>query len=488
MTSTKKNYIYNLILNISNILISIVIIPFLSRKLGSEQIGIYSYTNSVVSFFMLFSLLGIKNYGNRLIAGLSDKKEKSKEFLSLYTLQIVVSILVSIVYILYTVMLCEKIYQPVAFVQTLHLLSVTFEVNWFYYGNEEFKLPLIVGTVSKFIYFLLILTFVHNPSDLIVYTIIVSFYSLINNICLVCLLRKQIFIVKFTSKDVLKHLKPCLVLFLPVISVSIYKIMDKIMLGKMTSMIEVGLYEQAEKITRIPLQLISTLEAVMLPRMTNIISSKNENTIQIDKSISNSLGFIMFAIMPIVTGLICIADDFVPLFLGYEFYGSSTLLKGLSMSLVFIAYGCVIRTHYIIPKKKDKIYVYSVTLGATFNIILNFILIPTLGAKGAVIATILAEFIVVFYQSLCLKKFLDLKRYIKVILNYLVKTLIMSIFVVLVGLINFKSIYLKLLVQIIVGIVIYSILNINNMIDFLPKKKLVLIAKIKSNIMNGGKI
>ncbi len=462
MTSTKKNYIYSLILNVSNILISIIVMPLLSRSLGSEQIGIYSYTNSIVSFFMLFALLGIKNYGNRLIAGLSDKKEKSKEFLSLYILQIIISILVSIAYILYVFIFCEKTYQIVALVQSLNLLSVAFEINWFFYGNEEFRPALIVGTISKFIYFFLILLFVHNPSDLIIYTAIAGVYTLVNNLFLVCLLRKKVVKVSVTLNDVLKHLKPCLILFIPVISVSIYKIIDKMMLGKMANMTEVGLYEQAEKIIKIPLQLSLTLETVMLPKMASVISSGEDVDNRVDGYILNSLNFIMFLVMPIVFGIICIADDFVPVFLGNDFAGSSVLLKGLAISVIFIVYGSVIRTHYIIPKKKDKVYVCSVMLGAIFNVILNLSLISKLQAKGAVIATIVAEFVVIFYQSICLKKCFDINEYMKVVLKYLIKALIMSLFVILIGLIDFKSIYLKLLLQIIVGIFVYSVLNIRH--------------------------
>lgn len=481
MTSTKKNYIYSLILNVSNILISIIVIPLLSRRLGSEQLGIYSYTNSIVSFFMLFALLGIKNYGNRLIAGLSDKREKSKEFLGLYILQIIISILVSIVYILYVFIFCEKTYQIVALVQTLNLLSVAFEINWFFYGNEEFRPALIVGIISKFIYFFLILFFVHNSNDLIIYTAIAGFYSLVNNLFLVCLLRKKVVKVSVTSNDVLKHLKPCLILFIPVISVSIYKIIDKIMLGKMVNMTEVGLYEQAEKIIKVPLQLSLTLETVMLPKMASVVSSGNDVDIRVDKYILNSLNFMMFLVMPIVFGIICIADDFVPLFLGDDFAGSSVLLKGLAISVIFIVYGSVIRTHYIIPKKKDRIYVCSVMLGAIFNVIFNLILIPKLQAKGAVIATIVAEFVVVLYQSICLLKYLDIKKYVKLILKHLLVAFLMSFFVVIVGLFNYDNLYLKLLLQIVTGVVVYILVNFNYIKNFINSNQIVI--KIKYCIL-----
>ena len=59
----------------------------------------------------------------------------------------------------------------------------------------------------------------------------------------VCCFRKP------TLKGIIAQIKPMLVLFLPVIAISVYKLMDKIMLGAMTTMSEVGVYENAEKST-----------------------------------------------------------------------------------------------------------------------------------------------------------------------------------------------------------------------------------------------
>ena len=485
MSKLKKNYIYNLMLNISNILISIIMMPFLTRKLGGEQIGIYSYTYSIVSFFMLFSMLGIQNYGNRLIASISDEAEKSKEFLSLYFFQVSISLVVVIFYMMYISLICEKSYQIVSIFQIIHLLSVAFDITWFFYGNENFKPPLIFSSITKFIYLILVLFFIHDSGDLLFYTVISGLYSLINNVFLLLFSKKSILNSKITFNDIIKHFKPCLILFIPVISVSLYKIVDKIMLGQMSNVIEVGLYEYAEKITKIPLQLSSSLGTIMLPKMSNVFSKTNDDTKNnANRYILNSLNFIMGILMPAIFGLICISDDFIPLFLGDDFIGTSILLKGLLISIIFVAYGCVIRTHYIIPKKKDRVLIISVIFGAIFNIICNSFLIPLYAAKGAVIATILAEFVVVLYQSVYLKKFIDIKKCIKIICKYLIKSLVMYLFVFLVGTFNYNSVYVKVIIQVIIGITIYLILNLNYLISFFPPKFSKAIIKIIKKLFN----
>ena len=76
--------------------------------------------------------------------------------------------------------------------------------------------------------------------------------------------RKYVRLVKVPVRDILVHLKPVLVLFVPVLAYSIYKVMDKIMLGNIASYADVGYYQNAEKIINIPMGIITALGTVML--------------------------------------------------------------------------------------------------------------------------------------------------------------------------------------------------------------------------------
>ena len=79
--SIAKNYIYNLLYQMLTIVLPLITTPYLSRVLGAESIGIYGYTLSIVTYFVLFGSLGIAMYGQREIAYLQNDKEKcSKTF------------------------------------------------------------------------------------------------------------------------------------------------------------------------------------------------------------------------------------------------------------------------------------------------------------------------------------------------------------------------------------------------------------------------
>ena len=208
--------------------------------------------------------------------------------------------------------------------------------------------------------------------------------------------KKYTHFVKPTISEILNHIKPNLILFLPVIAVSLYKSMDKIMLGRMTDLKEVGFYQNSEKIIDIPESLIMALGTVMLPRMSNLVAKKDEKTG--DKYIYLSILFAAFLSSSIGFGIAGVSPEFVPWYFGKGFEPCISIFAVLAPSTVFIALANVIRTQFLIPQHRDKIYVISVFLGAVVNILMNILLIPYLRATGAAIGTLTAEGVVCIYQ------------------------------------------------------------------------------------------
>ncbi|MBR1416417.1 MAG: oligosaccharide flippase family protein [Bacilli bacterium] len=464
MSSIKKNFIYNVLYQILIILIPIITVPYVSRILGADQIGIYSYTYSIVYYFMLISLLGINNYGNRTIAKSRDNKhELSKSFFSIYIIQIIMSILMLILYLLY-VLLFENSYKHIALIQSIYIFSCIFDINWLFFGLEKFKITVTRSSLLKIISLILIFIFVKNSNDLSKYTLILAISTLLSQLLLLPFLKKEVNYTKISFNDIKQHIKPCLKLFIPVIAVSIYKIMDKIMLGVMCDISEVGYYEQAEKIISIPIGLITALGTVMLPRISNLIAKKDD--IKVKEYINKSISFMMFLAFPIFFGLVGVSEDFIPIFLGSGFIKSSILIYYLASTVLFISFANIIRTEYLIPKEKDNIYIISVILGAIINLIINYLLIPKYQSIGACIGTIFAEFSVMFYQLISIRKELPIINYIKNIIPYFLKALFMFILIYLIKYINILPIY-RVILQVIIGIIIYGLLNIKYIKSFI---------------------
>lgn len=465
MNNPKKNFIYNIIYQLLILIIPLITAPYLSRVVGPEGVGTFSYTYSIAHYFMLFCMLGVNNYGNRTIAKVRDNKgELSKKFWSIYYFQLLMGIVSILFYIIY-ILLFESEYKMIAFIQILYILAATLDINWLYFGLEEFKITITRNTLVKLGTVVLIFLFVKEENDLWIYTLIMSGMFLLSQIILWGFISKRIKFTKVTFKEILSHIKPNLILFIPVIAVSIYKIMDKVMLGAIANVTEVGFYEQGEKITNIPLTLITALGTVMLPRISNIIAKGEKE--RVNQYIAKSINFVMFMSLAMCFGLLTIGYEFAPLYLGGEFQKSGIVIMMLSLTLPFISFANVIRTQYLIPNEKDKIYLISVIIGAITNLILNFIFIPKIGCIGACIGTIVAEISVMMYQSIKIKNEINITEYLKSSTPFIIKSLIMFIIIYPINFIEMNAL-LRICLQILLGISIYGLLNlkyINSIID-----------------------
>ena len=456
MNNPKKNFIYNIAYQILTMVIPILTAPYLARTIGAAGVGTYSYTHSIVYYFMLLTLLGVNNYGNRTIAKVRDDKEKlSKTFWSIYTLQLCMGAIMLLLYLTY-VAVFDVEHSIIALYQSLFIVSAILDINWLFFGLEEFKKTVTRNSIIKICNVILIFLFVKDDSDVWKYTFIMSSMACLSQVVLWGFARKKIKFASIKINDIKRHIKPNLVLFIPVIAVSLYKIMDKIMLGSMSSVTEVGYYENAEKIISIPLTLITALGTVMLPRMSNIIA-KGE-THKINTYISKSTRFVMFASLAMCAGLIAIGKNFAPLFFGEEFEKTGALIILLSLTMPMISFANVLRTQFLIPKEKDKIYIKSVFLGAITNLIMNFIFIPSCGSIGACFGTIAAEFIVMAYQAFAVRRELPIRQYLKQSLPFLIKAIIMLGVIYPLNLVNLPA-FTRLLAQLLAGIATYSLLN-----------------------------
>lgn len=474
MGEVKKNFLYNIVYQILILIIPIVTVPYVSRVLGSTGIGIYSYTYSIVYYFMMFAMLGLNNYGNRSIAKVRDNKEKlSRTFKEIYCMQIITSITMIILYFLYLDIFDVK-YKEIALIQSIYVISCLFDINWFFFGIEKFKLTVTRNTIIKFLSLISIFLLVKDKNDIWIYTLIASGSLLLSQIFLWPFIKKYVNNVEIKFKDVIKHFKPCLKLFLPVIAVAIYKVMDKTMIGWFSDVSEVGFYENAEKIINVPNAIIAALGTVMLPRMSNLYAKNRDE--ESKKVIDKSIKLMMFLAFAMTFGLICISKNFSLIFFGQGFEKSGIIIILLSITILFLSWGNVIRTQYLIPKEYDKIYIESAFLGAIVNLIFNLIFIPKYASIGACIGTIFAELSVMLYQTISIKNELPIKEYIKDIIPFFIKSIIMFIVIYPFDFINLNNI-LIIIIQVVLACIVYYLLNykyVNELINldkFISKLK-----------------
>ena len=409
MVSVKKNFIYNTAYNLLSLIIPFITTPYISRMLGPEGVGAYSYTYSIAYYFVLFTMLGLTKYGNRTIAAIRDDQNAvNKTFSEIYVMQVITGIVSVSIYTICLVGVFEK-YKFLLFIQLIYVLSAVFDVSWFFFGIEQFKSTVLRNVIIRVFNVAALFLFVKKADDVAIYCLIMAASTFITQISLwPVLLKRFVRFEKPTVQGVCSHIKMNLILFIPTIAVSLYKIMDKIMIGAYIDAVEVGYYENAEKIINIPMTLVTALGTVMLPRMTYFISTGNKK--EEKRYIDITMSFMLWITCAMACGIIAIADVFVPFFLGEKFIESIMIVYILAPTMIFISWGNVISNQILIPRKKDRSYIIIVMSGAIVNLCVNMMLIPKIGADGAAYATLLTEAIVMIGYSVAAGKYFEWKR------------------------------------------------------------------------------
>lgn len=452
MSSLKKNLAYNVAYQILVIILPLITAPYVSRVLGADGLGTYSYIFSIVTYFGLFGMLGIANHGNRSVALVRDNRQKvSEAFSNTYIIQLCTTVIALLLYFLFIYCWFSGD-KTIAYIESIIVLSYILDITWFFFGLEQFAVTVTRNAIIKIATVVAIFIFVRSREDLWIYALIMSCGMLFSQIYLWLRIRKYADFCKPSWSQVKSNIKPVLMLFIPAIAYSIYKLLDKVMLGAMSSMSQVGLFDNAEKIINIPSSLITAFGTVMMPRITVLLGTGDEYRISYLNKIS--VRYFTLLVVGAAFGLAGICNVLAPVYFGSEFVGSAPIIAGLGFSLIFVTWANVIRTQYLIPNKLDKPYVISSVIGALANLAVNIILIPKFAGIGAMIGTIIAEFTVFFVQLILVRRSFPMSQYLQPVLFLFPIGMIMFAVVYWIGAYMGNTI-ITLIIQILVGGFLY---------------------------------
>lgn len=418
MRSENKNFLMNVAYQGLTLVFPLITVPWVSRALGVENIGIYSYTYSIAYLFMLVGMLGISNYGNRSVARVRDDADAlAREFSATYVLQVSVNGIAVLAYLGY-LLVFDQAYTSIAWIQLVYVVSICFDVSWLFFGLEKFKITITRNLIIKVLSLVMIILFVRQRNDLWLYTLIMAGSTLVSQLYLFAIRRSYVRFVWPNLHDVTRRFRDVLVLFVPVAAYSVYRVLDKTMLGSMSSVTELGYFENAEKLINIPIAVITALGTVMLPRMSYILANPKADY---RGTIRGSMNLALMLACSMGFGLAVISDDICPVMFGPGFEGSAPVIRLLAITIICSAWSNVVRTQYLIPRSRDAVYVGSTVGAAVVNLSINVFLIPRLGSLGACMGTIAAELFIVIYQTVATRLELETAAYFRLLLTHLIK-------------------------------------------------------------------
>lgn len=448
-----QNYLYNLSYQIVITVLPIITTPYLTRVLGADNLGIARYVESIATLFTVFGLLGMVWYADRAIAyKRNSKQEMSKCFWEIFILRMLLLLGTLIIYMLF---IRTNEYENYFKIYLLYILGTFLDISWFFTGIEEMKPVVIRNYIVRIIFTVLLFVCIHNRNDLNIYIWLLCMMTFANAVLIMPWIKKYVSFVPIREVQFWKHLLPSLALFLPQAASQLYVQCDKVMIKNMISDVAyVSYYTENEKIAKLPIILATALSTVLMPRIAYEFSKgKNE---QVKGYIQKALYLTLLVLMPCCAGLMVVANNFVPFFLGNEFADTYRILILLCPTMVFIGISNVTGIQYLVAVNKNRELTISYVAALIVNLIVNYLLIPKYGVYGAAIGTLAAEGISAAIQYYYMHKCIGGTLKAGYLIKLLCASLVMGVIVYSINFIGLNQLY-TLITQVIIGMIVFAI-------------------------------
>lgn len=394
MKSIRLNFLYNLILSLSRVVFPLITAPYVARVLSPDGVGLFNFSSMYASYFAMFAMLGIPTYGMREVAKVREDKERLSELVSqLVSIQTLLTIAVTVFFLgsIAVVGLLRKD-ALVFIISGLILYLSPIKTEWYFVGEERFGFITMRQVLVKALCIVSIFVFVKTRADMVKYVTIYAIGNILGEAWTFFAMLKSGVRLKLTLRGLAPHMKPVLTLFASNVAISVYTMLDTLMLGFISDYSEVAYYNCASNISKSLLAAVTSFSAVAVPRMSYYLSEGNEY--EANRLVDKGFSVASFLSIPAAVGLACIAPTFTPLFYGDQFNGAIYPLQIMAFILMAIGLNNITAWQVLVGIGKDKLFLYSVLAGASLNVALNTVLIPFFGAVGASIASIAAEFLV----------------------------------------------------------------------------------------------
>lgn len=392
-----KNYAFNSIYQLLILIIPLFLTPFITRVLGAENIGQYSFTRSVVTYFVLFGTVGSNMYAQREIAYAgSNEQKRSLVFWEIFVIRCVLLGISLIAYLYFAVY--KGRYPFLFLIQTLDIIAAMLDITWYFQGTEKFGVITLRNAIMKIASAVLIVATVRAPDDLWVYVFIYSGGSLVGQLWMWKDIVRNVTGVSVHQLCLRRHLKGIAQLFIPQVAIQVYLVIDKTMIELLTGdSAQTGYYELAQTVQRTGVTIVTAFGTVAASRIAALKSTRDSKAIS--ELLTQSYELVCLTAIPIALGIGAIAQNFIPWFLGEGYVPVIRLLILLCPLIVIIGFSNISGIQYMVPMGLQNQMTVSTFVGACINVLLNLLWIPEYGAVGAAIASIISECVVMLIQG-----------------------------------------------------------------------------------------
>lgn len=457
--SLKKNAFLNFIKSALNMIYPIITFPYASRILMPEGLGKVNFANSIIEYFLIIAELGISTYAAREAAKIRDDKERLSQFcreiLSINIFSTIAAYILLAAGFLFVAKFNE--YRILIIICSVKILFSAVGINWFYTALEEYGYITIRHALFQIISLIALFLLVKNPEDYHIYAAIGVFSNVGSYLVNFFYAKKFINLFQKTRIGLKRHLKPIFTFFGISCATKINSALDAVMLGFMSGDRAVGFYAAAFKLTKLVIELITSVISTFMPRSSYYLEANK--TDEYRNIISNVCGVAYFFALPATAGLFFLARPLLNTFSGKEYLPAAQSMKILAIGIIAWCTSSFLGHLIITPQRKERFSLAAQITATFFNIFLNVLLIKKYDVLGATIATVIVEFITPIILLFPSWKYIKSWKNAKNILQALAGTLVMY-GVIYNAFRNIQNDTVVILCSIITGSIVYALFEI----------------------------
>lgn len=389
-----------------NLLIPLIVTPFLIKKIGVSTFGVLATAQSVIVFFTLFTDFGFNITSVRRLAMANKHKETIEGIVNgVFYLKLCLLFIAMLLYgaLVFSVPLFYQHYNIYLFSFVI-VIGQTFMPLWFYQGTEQIQKTILPVVILKIITVVTILKLVKNSDDAYKVNVVFGLGNLITGIFLYFLIHKKYAIsIKRINFNLLKEeFKESIAIYVSNLGVYIFANTSLLILSFYLTPYLLGIYSVVDKIIQLLKAMLGLIHHVTYPRLCNLLK---ESTSNLKPFIKNIYGIIWTSVFVGCITLFFSSNFIVSYFI--QAPNSKAIAINILKCLSFIVFITSLNMPFyqtLLAFKKDWLTVKILLLGSLLSIILNLLLIPTLSIKGTIFTVYIIEslvtisFIVAVYQ------------------------------------------------------------------------------------------
>lgn len=392
--SIQKNLSYTLALSVTQLVIPLITMPYVSRVLLPSDIGLVSFIDAYTYFFTILAEFGIISYAVRSLAKVKDDPSAvSRLSGELLSIQLITSAIAFLVFLGGLLLVWNKIGNVyLALCSIGFFLANFFYCEWYYWGTEQFRyitlrslLIRITGTVAIFL-------FVRQPGDVVPYyaimtanlvaTLLINYFYLI---------RKQR--IRFSFSNWSAHFSHLLLFNGITLFYAVFQFTDVPLLRLAHSAHAAGVYALAVKIVRMPTTVITDLLWVLFPQTVHLLGRSDRNATSVQ--LQQSLQLLLFLSIPLATGIYLIRHLLTGVYLGKEFSGVADDLAILSLLALIMPLELYFQRQVMIAFQQEKYLVRILGISSILFIAACVFLSSFFADLGTCWALVLSELLLV---------------------------------------------------------------------------------------------